>query len=86
MSVGEPDVYIPRIHGAADPSDGTDGDIDRMIESLIRVMPLPERLLQWGRLARRPDGFCHVGRVAGLKYLAPEWLVGRVRSEPWAGV
>lgn len=86
MFIGEPDLYIPPIHGTADPADSTATDVDRMVESLIRMMPVRRRLLQWLRLAARAEGFCQAGRVAGLKYLAPEWLVGRIRSDPWVGV
>lgn len=85
MFIGEPDIYIPRIHGASDPSESADRDIDGMIESIIRIMPLDQRLIQWIRLATTAGGFCQAGRVAALKYLAPEWFVGRLRSAPWIG-
>jgi hypothetical protein len=86
MFIGEPDVYIPRIHGAADDSESRECDLNRMIESLIRIMPVEERMRHWVRLARAENGFRNADRVASLKYLLPEWLVGRIKSEPWRGV
>jgi glycosyltransferase involved in cell wall biosynthesis len=86
MFIGEPDVYIPRIHGAADHSESREYDLDRMIESLIRIMPFRERMRQWARLVRAEGGFPTADRAASLKYLVPEWLVGRIKSDPWRGV
>jgi hypothetical protein len=86
MFIGEPDIYIPRIHGAADESEGREHDLNRMIESLIRIMPVEERVRQWIRLAVAENGFHNADRFSSLKYLLPEWLVGRIKSEPWRGV
>jgi hypothetical protein len=57
-----------------------------MIESLIRIMPFRERMQQWARLVRAEGGFPTADRAASLKYLVPEWLVGRIKSDPWRGV
>jgi glycosyltransferase involved in cell wall biosynthesis len=86
MFTGEPDVYIPRIHGHAEHSESRERDLDRMIESLIRIMPIDERMRQWIRLASAAGGFRNADRVASLKYLIPEWLIGRIKSDPWRGV
>ena len=86
MFIGDPDVLIPRIHGAADDSEGRQRDLDRMIESLIRIMPIEERMRQWIRLARADSGFQNADRIGSLKYLVPEWLVARIKSGPWRGV
>ena len=80
------DVYIPRIHGHAEHSESRERDIDKMIELLIRIMPIDERMRQWLRLARVEGGFRNANRVASLKYLVPEWLIGRIKSDPWRGV
>jgi glycosyltransferase involved in cell wall biosynthesis len=86
MFIGEPDVYIPRIQGAADHLESRERDLDGMLESLIRIMPFDERMRQWIRLASAADGFPYTDRVASLKYLIPEWLIGRMKSDPWSGV
>lgn len=84
--LGEPDLYIPQIHGHAEHSESAERDVDEMIESLIRIMPPEERVRQWIRLARAAGGFRNANRIASLKYLVPEWLIGRVKSDPWRGV
>lgn len=85
ICVGEPDVYIPWVHGATDPSVSAGRDLDRVLETLLRVMPPRRRLLEWSRRAWRSEGFDHASRAAALKYLVPEWLVARLRSDPWIG-
>jgi hypothetical protein len=69
--LGEPDVLMPEVHGAA-------CDEQSLLPPLLRMMPFQERLTFW--LGSRNDSvFSRTGTLSKLKYLAPEWLISHLR-------
>jgi hypothetical protein len=72
MFVGEPDVYIPSVHGI-------DFDVDRLIKNHLTLMPFEQRLSQIFRLARKPSFYNKGDRFSPFKYLFPEWLLYQIR-------
>lgn len=73
MFIGEPDVYIPSVHGM-------NFDIDSLMKFHLTLLPIKERWSQLFRLAKKPSFYNEGDRLSPFKYLLPEWLLYRIRK------
>ncbi|GJD16219.1 hypothetical protein RIVM261_011750 [Rivularia sp. IAM M-261] len=72
--LGEPDVFVPSIHG------GNDFDLDDLIRFNLEVMPFTQRLHHWLRLVKKYGFHNNFGRFGQFRLLVPEWLYSRYIS------
>lgn len=70
MFVGEPDIFVPRVHSA-------DFNLDSLIQSYLPIMPLNQRLLHWFRLVKKYG--IYKQSFSRFRYLVPDWFVYRYR-------
>ncbi|BAY31545.1 family 2 glycosyl transferase [Nostoc carneum NIES-2107] len=73
MFIGEPDIYIPSVHGM-------NFDIDSLMKFHLTLLPIKERWSQLFRLAKKPSFYNEGDRLSPFKYLLPEWLLYRIRK------
>jgi glycosyltransferase involved in cell wall biosynthesis len=71
--LGEPDVFIQRIHGL-------NFDMDQLVKYNLTVLPVRQRLREWYRLLKNSSFSNRSDRFSPIKYLMPEWLLNKVRQ------
>jgi glycosyltransferase involved in cell wall biosynthesis len=70
MSLAEPDIFVPGIHGG-------ELDLEALIEAHLTIMPLQQRLNHWLELRKKQAFKSGFGRWGQLRLLVPEWLYCR---------
>lgn len=73
MFLDEPHVFIPTIHGL-------DISEEILIKGHLTIMPFDQRLLHWFKLFNNPKLYNSHERFGVGKYLAPEWLIHRIKD------
>lgn len=79
MRIDELDMFMPHVHNCM--ADGRAPDVQDLVRSRLRLMPLEQRIRQWHALNRERGGEDWFGT---LPYMVPEWLLCQTRPL-WKG-